>query len=129
MHADRTYDPETEQFIRYTESAGLTGKNVFAIYETEARVLWVGTNGGLNAFDPETGTFSAYTTKDGLPSAYISGILEDAEGNLWFSTTKGISTFNPRTAILQHFDKTVGLQKRDFFQESAYKAHDVNLQS
>jgi ligand-binding sensor domain-containing protein len=94
---------------------------ISAIFESQNKILWVGTSSGLNKYNRETETFTRYTVEDGLPSNLICAILEDKYENLWISTGKGISKFNPEKNSFKNFDAGDGLQGNEFKYFSSYK--------
>ncbi len=75
-------------FKRDPEDPGSLSDNyIRALYEDRERVLWVGTNLGLNAFDRATGAFRRFLRRGrrsgpGLADDSIHAIAEDREGLL-----------------------------------------------
>ena len=126
------YDRDRDAFVNYRHDPqnpnSLSHGWVMAIYEDQAGRLWIGTHGGgLNLFDPDTAVFLAYRTEDGLPSDVIYGILEDGRGNLWLSTNKGLSRFNVRTNTFNNYDRSDGLQGRQFNRNAYFKSRSGAL--
>jgi signal transduction histidine kinase/ligand-binding sensor domain-containing protein len=81
---------QDDQLTRYPLTPGLTGNNVFAIYQSRDGTVWIGEN-GLHRF--KDGQFTVYRTDDGLPHNLISFITEDRQGALWLGTPAGLSRF------------------------------------
>jgi signal transduction histidine kinase/ligand-binding sensor domain-containing protein/DNA-binding response OmpR family regulator len=68
---------------------------VNAVYEDHAGTLWIGTDGGLNAFDRRTEEFSQYPLEGGPSNDVIVSILEDDQGKLWLAHWNGLTVFDP----------------------------------
>jgi diguanylate cyclase (GGDEF)-like protein/PAS domain S-box-containing protein len=117
-------DPTSGRLARYRHDPdradSLSSDNVWCILEDSLGDLWIATQtGGLNrwrapdrrAFQP---TFEHYSKHNGLLSNLIYGILTDAQGDLWLSSNRGLTRFNPATGALRHYDRSHGLQDREF---------------
>jgi diguanylate cyclase (GGDEF)-like protein len=73
----------------FSEKDGLPREPLYAIFEDEDRVLWLGSyGGGLCRF--KDGRFSRITVKEGLFNDVVYRILDDDQGNLWMSCNLGI---------------------------------------
>lgn len=118
-------DPVTGRFTYCSPASapvaqGPNDKDIRALFEDGAGILWVGTNqGGLNWRNPQTDGFGAFTTRDGLPSNHIAGILADAVGNLWLATNQGLCRFTPRAKMCRTYDQRDGLQDNVFSEACA----------
>ncbi|MCP4217052.1 MAG: hypothetical protein GY765_20560 [bacterium] len=77
----------------FSNSDGLPGNAVKALYKDAKGKIWIGTEDGISCFDGEK--FTLYTTEN---SALVDGacyfFLEDARGRLWFGNTKGLTCFD-----------------------------------
>ncbi len=117
-------DPSTGRLAHYRHDPGDPGSlgsdNVWSILEDRQGDLWIATQtGGLNrwrahdrqAFRP---VFERYTKDDGLTSNLIYGILADDGGHLWLSSNRGLTRFDPEARTFQHYDRSHGLQDREF---------------
>lgn len=80
--------PGLQTFTTFTTTNGLSHNSVWAFHEDADRVLWIGTERGLNRY--EQGRFTVFTTREGLPDDLVNEILEDDLGNLWISHDHGI---------------------------------------
>ncbi len=71
----------------------LSKNNVVTLFEDNAGLLWVGTNGGgLNKLDLNEKKFNHYyqtTQKSSLAYNKVRDITEDKVGNIWFGTEGG----------------------------------------
>ena len=92
------FDPQTETFIRYTETDGLPNNVVYGILPDDHGNLWLSTNRGLSRFDPSAGLFKNYDVHDGLQSnefntgAYFKS---PTTGELFFGGINGFNMFHP----------------------------------
>jgi len=116
---------KSERFTRYkhkqNDPKSLSSNVIITIIEDKRKVIWIGTDNGLNRYDHDTETFSLFTIKDGLPSNVITGILEDDRGNLWLCTDKGISKFNPVKKTFKNYDSGDGLLEDYCWERASYK--------
>ncbi|MPY90196.1 MAG: hypothetical protein GEU99_20010 [Luteitalea sp.] len=78
----------------YTKKDGLTGDNIFRLYEDAVGDIWIGTisseRNRLTRWERATGRLHRYTERDGLrrfsaPTAFA----EDRAGNLWIGFYEG----------------------------------------
>lgn len=100
-------------FIRYqnlpSDPYSLSHNEVYAIYEDQSGVLWIGTNGGgLNRFDQNTQHFVRYQNDpmdlNSLSYDEVRSIYEDRSGILWIGTYGGgVNKINPRTKHFLHY--------------------------
>jgi ligand-binding sensor domain-containing protein len=95
--------------------------------------LWIGfENGNLLKYNTDSKESKIYTQKEGLPSASIVGILDDSRGNIWISSNNGIYCIldlmnDPDTIELKHYDKSNGLQSKQFILNSKMKSREGEL--
>ena len=75
----------------FTINDGLAANEIWAIFQSEDGVLWVGTTGGVSRYD---GYWRTFTTADGLAADKVTSILQDRDGALWFGTTGGVSRYD-----------------------------------
>lgn len=79
----------SNNFMNYTDAAGLEDEVVNATWLDSEGNLYVGTDNGLRIIDPNLQTFTNDITFQ-LSGTRIRDIYGDSEGNLWFSTfTRG----------------------------------------
>lgn len=66
-----------------------------ALYEDHAGTLWIGTDGGLNAFDRRTEEFYQFPLEGGPSNDVIVSIQEDDQGKLWLAHWNGLTVIDP----------------------------------
>lgn len=89
------YDPDTDQFRRFSRKDGLSSEGVTAIARDPKDRIWLAmSGGGLNRFDPATGRFTEFLTKPlDVP---ITALHADKSGTLWLGTaSEGVIRWNP----------------------------------
>ena len=73
----------------YTTKDGLTGNEVFRLYEDSRGDIWVSTLSNsqavLSRWERATKTFHRYSPADGVPLSAPTAFCEDASGNVWIS--------------------------------------------
>jgi hypothetical protein len=117
------FDRDTEKFIRYMNEEGnsrsIPGNIVHSIFEQDldtARIIWVGTAGGMASFDPDQAEkgFTRSPVNTQLPSRSIYGMLTDRNGKQWISTNAGISMYNPADQTFKYYTHRDGLPGNEF---------------
>ena len=105
----------TPRFTHYAhddlDPASLNHNSIYALYEEDNGVLWIGTNGGgLDIYDPGADSF-AHFLYDPLDSQSISyneiyDIYQDNAGVIWLGTYGGgVCKFNRLAQQFAHFKK------------------------
>ncbi len=83
-------------FTQFPEVTGLSGKDIYSIYETKAGDLWIGaTNVGAYRYDGKA--FTLFDKTDRVLSTRkfgLQSILESQNGTLWFGFSGGLFRFN-----------------------------------
>ena len=103
-----------------TDPKSLSSNMAWALHEDNSGVLWIGTqSSGLNAWKKADrisgkGIFAQYSENISLPSVAIYGISSDENGKIWFSHNRGVSKLDPQSLRVENFDKSDGLQAREF---------------
>jgi ligand-binding sensor domain-containing protein/serine phosphatase RsbU (regulator of sigma subunit) len=112
------------------DSAGISAKQVRALFVDKNDKLWIGTfRGGLCCLDLKTNRFSSWKpdslAKNGISSDLVNSIMEVNDSTLALGTSKGLNLFNKRThgftvfmhsdsdpnSILANFCRGLGLDK------------------
>jgi len=94
------------------------------------KILWAGTDAGLNRFDPEKEEFIRFNKSNGMDANTVYCIEEDSRDNLWLSTEKGIIRFTQtsdstgRSKLLERSD---GIPFDDNFHFKIYKSRDGKI--
>ncbi len=111
-------DRETGQFIHYQNDPddphSLSNDNVQSIYEDQAGVLWIGTNGGgLDRFDRDQETFVHHQADPDNPhslsSDNVQAIYEGQAGVLWIGTgDAGLNRLDRETERFTHYQNDPG---------------------
>lgn len=91
------FNPEQEDFRRYTTKNGFPSNIVYQILEDKQKHLWISTSKGLVDFDPATEKTKVYTASHGLISNQLNykSAYKDPTGRMYFGSVKGLIHFNP----------------------------------
>ena len=73
----------------FTVAHGLSGENVFSMYEDREGSVWVSTSGGLDRFREYT--FPRITADQGLSSSNVWGVLATPDGSVWMAASDGLN--------------------------------------
>jgi signal transduction histidine kinase/ligand-binding sensor domain-containing protein len=73
-------------YFRPVLGAEKIGREIFALFEDHAGIIWVGSENGLGRFDGTNWNF--FTPRDGLPNSAVRALAEGAPGNLWIGTER-----------------------------------------
>ena len=100
------FDPEQNNFKRFTFQNGLPAETIMSIREDAFGNLWMGTNNGLVKFDVGQNKFTKYTVEDGLCSNEFqpnASSVNNIDTIFYFGTSKGIVSFNPTRVSSNNF--------------------------
>ncbi|MCB9262144.1 MAG: histidine kinase [Flavobacteriales bacterium] len=104
------YDPNMKLFNLYTRfehDEKLTNNNIYSIYETADKHVWLGTlGGGLAEFNPETEELRVIPEiKSGhIETKSVRAIFEDKFGILWIGTRdEGLFSYDRKTNKFTHY--------------------------
>lgn len=112
-----SYNKESDIFTQYKhdpDDPNSISSNEFGFLSTEFiqedqdGILWIGTQGGLNAFNKETGTFTRYLHNPDDPNSLshddVRTILVDRQGIIWVGTNGGgLNRFDKQTGTFTHY--------------------------
>jgi signal transduction histidine kinase/ligand-binding sensor domain-containing protein len=108
-------EKQTAKSYRATQGGnGLSSDVIYAIHETPAGQLLLGTTNGLTIMAPERGEFEHYDRDKGLASNTVCGIVPDEHGNFWISTYNGLSYFDVQNKRFRNFYAIDGLSHDEF---------------
>jgi ligand-binding sensor domain-containing protein len=105
------FDPNLQIFNLF-ETFEIDGKatnnNVYSIYETKDKKIWLGTLGsGLSVYDPKSESIEVYNLlkdpKTNVETKAVAAIFEDRDGTLWVgSRDEGLFSFDRTTKNFTH---------------------------
>ncbi|WP_338768776.1 two-component regulator propeller domain-containing protein [Bernardetia sp. ABR2-2B] len=80
---------------RNTDPSSLSSNDILTMFEDQAGIIWIGTNGyGINKFDRNRIKFDTYTaSRTGLSDNTVRSVLEDQHGILWIGTVQGLNKY------------------------------------
>jgi signal transduction histidine kinase/ligand-binding sensor domain-containing protein len=81
-----------ERTDRFSQSDGLSGENVFSLFEDREGNIWVATTNGLDRF--RDFAVATLTVNQGLSEAVVWSVLPDRNGSVWLGTHGGLNRFN-----------------------------------
>lgn len=70
------------EWTRYNAQDGLSGNDIWDIFESESGVLWFGTEMGVSRYNGRS--WITYNKSDGLLENAVRYIFQDQRGTLWF---------------------------------------------
>lgn len=108
------FNPETNEFVHFTEADGLPNNVIYTIIPDERGMLWLATNRGLAEFDPDTGQCKLFTERDGLQSDEFNwgASFKRRDGILMFGGINGVNAFDPTS--LKRNEHRPAIALRDF---------------
>lgn len=91
------YQPETDDFLCWTELDGLPNNVIYGILNDDHDCLWLSTNKGLSRFHPATQTVTNFDVRDGLQSNEFNNgaYFRSQTGELLFGGINGFNIFHP----------------------------------
>lgn len=98
-------------------SDGLTGQNIYSLFEDREGNIWVSTANGLDHFRD----FAVVTvsSKQGLPKGFVGSVLAARDGSIWLSTQGGLSRWNNGQITIVGRDGMIdGLFPHTLFQDN-----------
>jgi len=73
----------------FSQTDGLSGDAISAIFEDREGDIWVATDGGLDRF--RASVVVSYTAHQGLSPGRVNSVLASTDGSVWFGTYGGLS--------------------------------------
>ncbi|MCF7805147.1 MAG: PAS domain S-box protein [Candidatus Marinimicrobia bacterium] len=131
------YDRDFDRFLEVPEdlncSGGPISKNVNAIAEDQAGILWIGTRDGLTRFDPVEYTIKNYShdpeDRTSLSHNFVRCVYVDSQNRIWVGTDGGgLNRFRRETQTFQHSEnKSGGLEKLSSAIHSIFEDGNGNI--
>ena len=91
------FDANRNNFLLYTNKAGLSTEFIKGITEDEQGNFWIATSNGLTRFNPDTYAFKKYNPGDGLQGLEFeaNAYLKSRDGEMFFGGINGFNSFYP----------------------------------
>ena len=91
------FDPETREYVQYTEDDGLGHEQIKGLMRDKAGRLWASTNNGVSRFDASSKTWRNYNQTDGLHQAKFESraFYESPTGEFYLGGSQGVEAFFP----------------------------------
>ncbi|WP_027125093.1 hybrid sensor histidine kinase/response regulator transcription factor [Gelidibacter mesophilus] len=125
------FNPKTNKQTIFTYnskvSESISNNSINSIFESNAHIILITTENGINLFDRKTKTFKKLSTEIGLPSNVSYSILQDNKNQLWITTSKGLVRFEPKDSSIKVFTTDNGLLSDQFNYNSAFKDTDGTM--
>jgi len=84
----------------FSQSDGLSGDDIYGLFEDRERNIWVDTINGLDRFsEPSVVT---YSRKQGLSEIPWGGVLAATDGSVWFATLDGLNRLKQGNVTTYH---------------------------
>ena len=120
-----SYDNKKFQIYQNTnDPSSLPSDKVYALLEDADGAFWVGTSAGLSLLNRQTGKFYLHRLDDNVIQPTVFGILQDNRKRLWISTNRGLFCYDFKRKLIDHFDKTDGLQGNEYKYGCCLKSKD-----
>jgi PAS domain S-box-containing protein len=97
----------------FTHNDGLSGDQVFALFEGREGAIWVATSDGLDQFRELPVT--SLSVKQGLSSATASSVLAARDGSIWVGTTDGLTRWKDGRTTIYRRRSNPGLPDDDIY--------------
>lgn len=90
----------------FSQSDGLSGDDIYGLFEDREGNIWVATINGLDRFsEPSVVT---YSRKQGLSDIPWGGVLAATDGSVWFATLDGLNHLNQGNVTTYHRRRAAG---------------------
>src|SRR5262249_22970210 len=104
----------------FTPSDGLSGQNVYTLFEDREGNIWVATDDGLDRF--RDFAVARFTVSQGLSNDEVRSVLADRDGSVWLATSGGLDRWDNRQLATSHSGRARparlnGLNPQSLFQD------------
>ena len=101
----------------FASSDGLSGENIYCLFEDREGNIWIATANGLDRFrDFAVVTFSV---KQGLSGLFVGSVLAAKDGGVWLSTYGGLNRWNGGSITTVNGGGLNGFQPNSLFQDDS----------
>jgi signal transduction histidine kinase/ligand-binding sensor domain-containing protein len=76
----------------FTKAEGLSGDNIYSLFEDREGNVWVATQAGLDRFRQLAVT--TLDSSEGLSDSLVDAVLADRDGRIWLATLGGLNRLN-----------------------------------
>jgi signal transduction histidine kinase/streptogramin lyase len=103
-------DPNTETFKHLDNHSGLTGTDVWGVYEDGAKNIWLTTDNGVDIINPQKGIVKYLKPANASASDTLMAITGDKKGRVWFAYQNGgIAEVNTAKDSIKNYGKSQGI--------------------
>jgi signal transduction histidine kinase len=104
--------------VRRVDASVMSDRWVYALFRDSQRVLWVGTELGLQRWDPARRAFAPVDVPE-LRGSTVFSMQEDADQRLWLGTAHGLVSYSPITGIARRYRREDGVRSGEFNRRAA----------
>jgi ligand-binding sensor domain-containing protein/signal transduction histidine kinase/DNA-binding response OmpR family regulator len=99
------FDRQHDNFVLYTNLAGLADEYIKGILEDDDGNLWISTSNGITKFNPDTHAFKKFNVGDGLQGLEfeVGSCMKAKNGELFFGGVNGFNVFYPQNIKLNPY--------------------------
>src|SRR6202030_143002 len=90
----------------FSEFDGLSGDDIYDLFEDREGNIWVATINGLDRFHELP--VVTYSRKQGLSDIPWGGVLAAKDGSVWFATLDGLNRLNQHNVTTYHQHRAAG---------------------
>ena len=104
--------------VQRVNASVMSDRWVYALFRDSQRVLWLGTELGLQRWDPARRTFAPVDVPE-LRGSTVFSMQEDADQRLWLGTAHGLVAYSPTTGIARRYRREDGVRSGEFNRRAA----------
>jgi signal transduction histidine kinase/ligand-binding sensor domain-containing protein len=99
---------------------------VFAFHRDSGKVLWLGTDIGLQRWDPKALRFASVEVAE-LRATTVFSIEEEPGGSLWLGTAHGLVHYSPTSGIARRYRRQDGVLSGEFNRRAALRRRNGEM--